>query len=74
MKLPNEFYVVQKKSYLGDTLYDLLSKENIKGLRFRFIGGIEANEIIGIYTTKSEALPIAQKELKSKVLYKRNKN
>ena len=72
MKLPEYFYVVTRKSYKGDTIGDLLSKSNLQGLSLRFIGGLEAKEVIGIFTTRKEALPFAQKEKKSKTLYKRN--
>lgn len=71
MKLPSEFYVVTRKSYKEDTINDILDKTDIKDLRFRFLGGLEAKEIIGIYTLRKEALPIAKKELKSKRLYRR---
>ena len=42
---------------------DILFNSDIKGMQNQFLGGLTESEIVGMYSTKSEAEKIARKLL-----------
>jgi hypothetical protein len=58
----NKFWVVTKPSKNSE-LADILFNSDIKGMQNQFLGGLTKSEIVGIYSTKTEAEKIARKLL-----------
>lgn len=58
MKLPNEFWVVTKPSTHSE-FGDIIFTTDLPGLQRQFKGGLDAENIIGIYSDKDEAISIA---------------
>ncbi len=61
----NKFWVVTKPTKNSE-LADILFNSDIKGMQNQFLGGLTKAEIVGIYSTKSEAERIARKLLAKK--------
>ena len=62
LRFINKFWVVTKPTRKSE-LVDILFNSDIKGMQNQFLGGLTESEIVGMYSTKSEAEKIARKLL-----------
>ena len=61
----NKIWIVEKPTKHSE-MADVVWSTDLKGLRLQFLGGLKAGNIIGAYTTKSEAMSVAKKIFKPK--------
>jgi hypothetical protein len=57
-----KFWVVTKPTKQS-TLIDILFQKDMKGMEYQFLGGLKGSEIIGTYTSKTEAEKVAKRAL-----------
>jgi len=57
-----KFWVVTKPTKQS-TLIDILFQRDMKGMQNQFLGGLKGSEIIGTFTTKTEAEKVAKMAL-----------
>ena len=54
-----QMWLVTKPTKLSE-MQDIFCKITVEGLRAQFLGGLQADEVYGLYTTEKEAREIAE--------------